>query len=238
MSISIENIKAGSIPNHVAEVMDGNGRWAKKSGVSRSKGHEAGADVIEPLIDQASDLGIKVVSLYAFSTENWKRSASEIASLWKLLEYFFSTKLDSVREKGVKIVHSGSLKKLPPFTKRAIINAVESTKKNKKIILNLCVNYGGQQEIVDSVNSWLESSKPNEKLTMKKLEKRLYVDGLKPVDLLIRTSGEYRISNFLLWQIAYAEMLFMDILWPDFRPKHLVEAIDEFQKRERRFGGV
>ena len=231
-------IKKEKIPKHVAIIMDGNGRWAKKNKISRSEGHKAGADVIEPLMDTALDLGIECISLYAFSTENWIRPKDEILGLWRLLEYFFETKLETIKSKGIRIVHSGSLKRLPPKTKKAIIEATETTSKNKNLILNLCVNYGGQQEIVDAIDIWHETAKPNEKITKKKLENLFYSPVVKDVDLLLRTSGEHRISNFLIWQIAYAEILFTDVLWPEFKSENLLEAVYEFQQRVRRFGGI
>ncbi|HPS87016.1 MAG TPA: polyprenyl diphosphate synthase [Spirochaetota bacterium] len=226
------------IPRHVGIIMDGNGRWAKQRNIPRSEGHKAGADVIEPLMDCAIELGIKAVSLYAFSVENWVRPVSEIKGLWDLLEYFFSNKLDAIKEKKVQIRHSGSLSKLPPSTRNTIKKAVEETSMNRGLILNFCVNYGGRQEIVRAVNEWSLKSGSGEKLTEKKLEKYLYTTGMPELDLLIRTSGEYRISNFLLWQLAYAELVFTDILWPEFKPEDLYSAVAEYQKRERRYGGI
>lgn len=226
------------IPRHVGIIMDGNGRWAKRRNISRSEGHKAGADVIEPLMDCAIELGIKAVSLYAFSVENWVRPVAEIHGLWDLLEYFFSTKLDSIKEKNIRILHSGSLSKLPPKTRNTIQKAVAETSHNKGLILNFCVNYGGRQEIVKAVNEWLSETGAGGNITEKKLEKHLYTSGMPQLDLVIRTSGEYRISNFLLWQLAYAELVFTDILWPDFGPKDLYSAVVEYQKRERRYGGI
>jgi len=238
----MENIKSlirpEPVPAHVGIIMDGNGRWAKMRKLSRGEGHKRGADVIEPLMDCAIGLGIKAVSLYAFSVENWSRPVTEVRGLWELLEYFFKTKLDSIQEKKIRIKHSGSLRGLPPSTKRTILRAIEETAGNKRITLNFCVNYGSRQEIVMAVNNWAGSLKKPEKLTEKKLAKFLYTSDLPELDLLIRTSGEYRLSNFLLWQAAYAELYFTDILWPDFKPEDLYAAIVEFQKRERRFGGI
>lgn len=238
----MENIKAQirpePLPMHVGIIMDGNGRWAKMRNLPRSEGHKYGADVIEPLMDCAIDIGIKAVSLYAFSVENWSRPVTEVKGLWDLLEYFFSTKLASIKEKNIRVMHSGSLKGLPTSTKKAILRAVEDTAGNKRITLNFCVNYGGRQEIVKAVNDWAASVRKPEKLTEKKLEKFLYTSGLPELDLLIRTSGEYRISNFLVWQAAYAELYFTDVLWPDYKPDDLCSAVVEFQKRERRFGGL
>lgn len=238
----MENLKAlikpQPIPSHVGIIMDGNGRWAKMRKMSRSEGHRHGADIIEPLMDCAIGLGISVISLYAFSVENWSRPVAEVRGLWELLEYFFSTKLPSIKEKQIKIIHSGSLKGLPSASKKAILQAVGETSGYNRITLNFCVNYGGRQEILKAVNDWAVNLKKPGKLTEKKLEKYLYTSGLPDLDLLIRTSGEYRISNFMLWQAAYAELYFTDVLWPDFGPDDLYRAIIEFQKRERRFGGI
>ncbi|OHD69638.1 MAG: di-trans,poly-cis-decaprenylcistransferase [Spirochaetes bacterium RBG_16_49_21] len=231
-------MKKGDIPSHVAVIMDGNRRWAKNKSLPRSEGHRRGAEVIEPLMDAAMDLGIKVVSLYAFSTENWMRPRTEIASLWKLLDYFFKAKIDVITSKGVRIKHSGLDAMLPASTYETIARAVDATRHNRRLILNFCVNYGGQQEIVHAVNSWLETRKGGEKISTGKLERNLFTAELPPVDLMIRTGGECRISNFLIWQIAYAELLFMDVLWPDFSPRHFYKSIYDYQQRERRFGGI
>jgi undecaprenyl diphosphate synthase len=231
-------IDLSRVPTHVAIIMDGNGRWAKKKSLPRIEGHRMGAEVIEPLMDTALSIGIKVISLYAFSTENWARPKSEIEGLWRLLEYFFKSKIDRIKEKGIRIKHSGSLKNLPATSSKIIKSAIEKTKNNRSVILNFCLNYGSRQEIVYAVNSWLEGKKAGEKLTIDRLDEYLYTSDLPDVDLLIRTSGEFRISNFLLWQSAYAELVFLEVLWPDFRPYHLYKAIYEYQKRERRFGGL
>ena len=228
-----------NIPKHVAIIMDGNGRWAKKRGLPRIEGHRRGAETIERCMDTAIELGINVVSLYAFSTENWSRPKEEINGLWNLLESFFEKKLNIIIEKGVQVRHSGSLKELPVNVQRIITEAVEKSKNNSTIILNLCLNYGGRHEIIHAVNEWIQKKPSHElSLTPEIFESYLYTKGLPDVDLLIRTSGEYRISNFLLWQIAYAELVFMKVLWPDFNEKHLYQAIYEYQHRERRFGGL
>jgi undecaprenyl diphosphate synthase len=226
------------LPVHVAIIMDGNGRWAKKKSLPRVEGHRKGAENVEIVVDAAMRLGIKVISLYAFSTENWARPKSEIKSLWKLLDYFFEKKIGKIKEKGIQIRHSGMLDNLPSSSRERILRAVEETKNNDRIILNFCLNYGGRQEIVDAVNRWIAVTQCPERISAGELEGFLYTSGLPDVDLLIRTSGEYRISNFLLWQIAYSEMVFLKVLWPDFRPAHLHRAILEYQKRERRFGNL
>lgn len=233
-----ELIKAEPLPSHVGIIMDGNGRWAREKGLPRKEGHRTGAEGIEPLMDCAILLGIKKVSLYAFSVENWSRPVSEIKGLWELLEVFFKNKIDIINNKNIKIEHSGSMKKLPPSTRKAIADSVEKTSSNKGLILNFCINYGGRQEIIDSVNSWLASRKGDEKITEKKLNSFLYSRHMSDLDLLIRTSGEYRISNFMLWQMAYAELIFTDVLWPDFGAEDFYKAIWEFQNRERRYGGL
>ncbi|OHD66330.1 MAG: di-trans,poly-cis-decaprenylcistransferase [Spirochaetes bacterium RBG_13_51_14] len=231
-------INRKDVPAHIAIIMDGNGRWAKKKSLPRSEGHRRGAEIIEPLMDAAIDLGIRIVSLYAFSTENWSRPSTEILSLWKLLDHFFNAKLDSIKSKGIRVEHSGILKRLPALSIQAIRNAVKETRENRTLVLNFCLNYGGRQDIVQAVNRWLERRGTGEKMTMRKLERHLFTAGLPSVDLVIRTGGEYRVSNFLVWQIAYAELFFTDVLWPDFRPAHLYQAIYEYQQRERRFGGL
>ncbi len=231
-------IEPGMIPKHVAVIMDGNGRWAKKKSLPRREGHRMGAEVIEPLMDAAIGLGIRAVSLYAFSTENWQRPRSEVTALWELLEHFFTTKIDTIKEKDIRVKHSGMLKRLPPSSKRVINRACDETAGNKTLVLNFCLNYGGRQEIVSAVNQWLEKSKPKERISLKKLERHLYTSDLPEVDLLIRTSGEFRISNFLIWQLAYAELVFLDVLWPDFKPHHLYKSVYLYQQRERRFGAL
>ena len=238
MKKKASSIDPAGVPSHVAIIMDGNGRWAQQRSLSRSEGHRMGAEAIEPLMDAAINAGVKVVSLFAFSSENWVRPKKEILGLWNLLEYFFTTRMDTLNEKGIRILHSGSLKRLPPGAKKHLKNAMELTKNNRTGILNLCINYGSRQELVEAVNSWLEKRRDSEKLTMKRLEKYLFTAGLPEVDLLIRTSGEYRISNFLLYQLAYAELVFTDVLWPDFTPEDLYGAIYEYQQRERRYGGI
>ena len=231
-------IDTSNIPAHIAIIMDGNGRWAGKRSLPRSEGHKKGAEVIEPLMDAAMEIGIKAVSLYAFSVENWFRPRIEVIELWSLLDLFFKKNIYKIKEKKIGIRHSGMGKRLPSSTKKTIQKAIEDTKDNDRIILNFCINYGGRQEIIEGVNLWLTERSGGEKLTEKKLEKHLYTRGLPELDLMIRTSGECRVSNFLLWQMAYTELVFMDVLWPDFTEEHLYQAVYEFQQRKRRFGGL
>ncbi len=225
------------IPAHVAIIMDGNGRWAARKNFPRIEGHRRGAEVVEPIVEAAEKVGIQYLSLFAFSTENWARPRDEVKGLWELLEMFFKRKLDRIKEKGIKILFSGSFHGLPASSRGVIEEAVRHTKKNSRITLNFCINYGGRQEIVDAVNRWIDARKSGEKLTEKKLSALIYNPKIPDIDLLIRTSGEYRISNFMLWRLAYAELVFMDVLWPDFKAKHLYRALIEYQNRERRFGG-
>ena len=232
------HIDSSHIPAHVAVIMDGNGRWAKKRGLPRIEGHKKGAGVIEEMTDAAIELGIGCVSVYAFSTENWSRPRAEIQGLWAILEEFFTTRIPVLLEKGVRIVHSGSRSRLPKKVLSAIDEAVSASCRNKRIVLNLCLNYGGHQEIADAVNGWALGSKKGERCTPAKLRRHMYVPALPDVDLMIRTSGEKRISNFLLWQAAYAELVFIEQLWPDFTAEHLYTAVIEYQKRSRRFGGI
>lgn len=233
-----ELIDPSNIPKHIGIIMDGNGRWAVRRSLPRSEGHKKGSDAIEPIMRACIDLGIKAVSLYAFSLENWGRPKPEVAGLWKLFEYFFNTKLDSIIQNEIKVIHAGTENRLPASVKKCFNDAITKTAGNKKIILNLCINYGGRQEIIAGVNRWLAEKKQSEQLTAKKLSKYLYTAALPEVDLIIRTSGEYRISNFMLWQLAYAELFFIDTLWPDFTPSHLYKTIYDYQQRKRRFGNI
>ncbi len=234
----IKSIDPRKVPVHVAIIMDGNGRWAARKNYPRIEGHRRGAEVVEPVVEAAAKAGIGYLSLFAFSTENWARPRDEVQGLWKLLEMFFEMKLDRIKEQGVKVLFSGGFQGIPASSRRVIEEAVRQTKKNSRITLNFCINYGGRQEIVDAVNKWIDTRKAGEKLSEKKLAGLLYNPRIPDVDLLIRTSGEYRISNFMLWRLAYAEIVFMDVLWPDFKAKHLYRALIEYQKRERRFGGL
>ena len=233
-----ELIDRNNLPRHIAIIMDGNGRWAEKHSLSRIEGHRKGAEAVEPVIDMALELGLRAVSLYAFSTENWKRPGTEIRGLWNLLDYFFTKKLEKIKSQGIQIRHSGSVKRLPRSSRDIIGRAVAETKTNKKLVLNFCLNYGGRQEIVDAVNAWLDNRKRDGKISKKELEKYLYTSGLPGIDLMIRTSGEYRTSNFFVWQLAYSELFFTDVLWPDFTPDDLCRAIYEYQQRIRRYGGL
>lgn len=225
--------------------MDGNGRWAKKRGLGRGKGHEAGARAIENLLEGVQELGIEVVSLYSFSKENWKRPKEEIKLLWDLLVHFFNEKIKKIQENNIRICHSGDMRQLPIIVQKTMKMVIKKTEKNTGPILNFCINYGGRQEIVNAVRLWLKKQ-VKDKLTDKlpklidesSIEENLYTSEFPSLDLVIRTSGEFRISNFLLWQLAYSEIWITSRLWPDFSEKDLFQAIIDFQKRKRRYGGV
>jgi undecaprenyl diphosphate synthase len=223
--------------------MDGNGRWATQRGKKRTEGHREGALAIDRLMDSALEFRLEVISLYAFSTENWKRPVLEVKAIFDLLIEFIDSRLDTIHEKGICIKHSGSRSKIPKSALESIDKAVTRTAKNKRLTVNFCLNYGSKDEILHAMNQILEERKsknkdPYAKVKEKEFEKYLYTYPLPPVDLLIRTAGEERISNFLLWQIAYAEVYFTDTLWPDFGRDSLVDALQSYEKRIRKFGGL
>lgn len=229
------------MPNHVAIIMDGNGRWAQKRGLKRTKGHQKGAEVLKKISEYVYDKKIKVLSVFAFSTENWKRDKEEVDYLMGLFLKAFKDNFDAVKKKGVKVVFSGLKDKLSDKVVKAMEKMSEETKNNNNGVFNICLNYGGQDEIVSASKKISEdvlngNLKVND-ITKDSFSKYLFND-LPPIDLLIRTSGEYRISNFMLWQMAYAELYFTDVLWPDFDEKQMDKAIEVFNNRDRRFGGV
>ena len=229
------------VPNHVAIIMDGNGRWAQNRGLKRTKGHQKGAETLKKISEYVYDNGIKVLSVYAFSTENWKRDKEEVDYLMNLFLKAFKENFDTVKKKGVKVVFSGLKQKLSDKVIQAMKKMEEDTKDNKNGIFNICLNYGGQDEIVEASKKISEDVQ-NGTLEINDINKDVFssylFNDLPPIDLLIRTSGEYRISNFMLWQIAYAEFYFTDVLWPDFDEKELENALNAFNKRDRRFGGI
>lgn len=225
------------IPNHVAIIMDGNGRWAKKRNLPRSLGHKAGSENLKKLGLHIFKRGVRVLSVYAFSTENFKRSPEEIDYLMNLFVKNFKKELKVFAENNIRVVFSGRKEPLRSDVLEAMDEVVEATKENTGGIFNICLNYGSQYEIVDAVKRIVSEKKDVSELTPKEFEKYLYQE-LPPVDFLIRTSGEYRLSNFMMYQLAYAEFYFTDCLFPDFDDKKFDEALQEFQNRDRRFGGV
>jgi undecaprenyl diphosphate synthase len=237
-----EKVKAAAIPEHVAIIMDGNGRWAKKRHLPRVAGHHEGMKTVRKITRTANRLGIKVLTLYAFSTENWKRPKLEVEYLMKLPEEFLSTYLPELKAENVKVQMMGCKEKIPPHTQRAINKAISETAQNDGLILNFALNYGSRDEIMRAVRNILMDVKNgimNEnELTEEVFHQYLMTHGLQDPDLLIRTSGEIRLSNFMLWQLAYTEFVFTDVLWPDFDEEHFLSAIEEYQKRSRRYGGL
>ena len=225
------------IPNHVAIIMDGNGRWAKKRNLPRSLGHKAGSENLKKLGLHIFKRGVRVLSVYAFSTENFKRSPEEIDYLMNLFVKNFKKELKVFAENNIRVVFSGRKEPLRSDVLEAMDEVVEATKENTGGIFNICLNYGSQYEIVDAVKRIVSEKKDVSELTPKEFEKYLYQE-LPPIDFLIRTSGEYRLSNFMMYQSAYAEFYFTDCLFPDFDDKKFDEALQEFQNRDRRFGGV
>lgn len=227
-----------SVPTHVGIIMDGNGRWAAQRGWARIKGHKEGVRAVEDILDAAADAGIQHLSLYAFSTENWKRPGLEVAGLMALLRMYLRMFLPKLRKKGIRFHHLGSLEGLPEGIQRDIRSLEETTADYPGMIFHLAVNYGSRLEIAQASRRCIEDGLRPEEVTEEALEARLWTAGTPDVDLLIRTSGELRISNFLLWQAAYAEFYITDCLWPDFRGPQLREALAAYASRERRFGGI
>lgn len=238
----INRIDKNNIPEHVAIIMDGNGRWAKKRFLPRSAGHHEGMKRVIEIVETAEKLDIKYLSLYAFSTENWKRPQEEIDNLMKLLIQYIKTELDRIHKNNVKIQTMGDISKLPRASREEVERAIKTTKNNDKMILNIGLNYGGRDEIIWGIKNILEDIKmgniKEEEIDENLFSDYLYTKGLPDPDLLIRPSGELRLSNFMLYQIAYTEFWFSDILWPDFKEEDFYRAIIDYQKRNRRFGGI
>lgn len=232
-----------NIPSSVAIIMDGNGRWAEKRRLPRVMGHNAGMKAMREIVSTASQLGVKFLTVYAFSTENWNRSDEEINGIFKLLIKYVDSELDKIAKNNVKINILGYRERLAQKVNEKIEQAIKRTEKNDGLIFNIALNYGGRDEILRSVKSVCQEVKSGvlqiDDIDAEKFEKHLYTGelGVKDPDLIIRTSGEIRISNFLLWQLAYSEMIFVDVLWPDFTPDIFKKTIMEYQRRSRRFGG-
>ena len=230
-----------NIPNHVAIIMDGNGRWAQNRNYKRTKGHQMGAKVLKKISEYAFNKKVKVLSVFAFSTENWKRSKEEVDYIMNLFVSIFKEIYESMKKRGVRVVFSGLRSKLSDKVLKLIDKMTLETKDNKNGIFNICINYGGQDEIVEATKK-IASKVKEGIIDVNDINKEMYNDymfnDLPPIDLMIRTSGEYRISNFMLWQMAYSELYFTDTLWPDFDEKEFDLALESFNKRDRRYGGV
>lgn len=219
--------------------MDGNGRWAQQRGLKRTDGHGAGEEALFDAVEGALELGLSHFTVYAFSTENWKRPAEEVRYLMGFNEGILERHADDLHEKGVRIQFIGRRDwRVPRRVLRRIESATEKTKHNTRMTFTIAFNYGGRAEIIDAVKAMMSDGVPAEKVTEKTLRRYLYDPDMPDPDLMVRTSGESRISNFLLWELAYSELIFTEVLWPDFRREHLFDAVREFQARERRFGGV
>ena len=235
-----DQIDKSRLPRHLAVIMDGNGRWAKKKGLFRSIGHEKGSQAVREIVETCAELPIPYLTLYAFSTENWNRPKLEVDTLMKLLVSSLKKEIKTLEENNIKLNAIGNLDALPGKAYRELLDVIEKTKTNSKMTLTLALSYGSREEIIKTIkeislkvkNNLISPSNIDESV----INNHLYTHDLPDVDLLIRTSGEHRISNFLLWQIAYAELYFTETLWPDYRKDHLFEAILNYQNRERRFG--
>lgn len=231
-----------NVPRHVAIIMDGNGRWAKKRKLPRSLGHKAGASRVQEIIETSGNMGVEVLSLYAFSTENWKRPEKEVENIMGLLRHYLKNNSNDLRDNGIRLNILGKIEDLPLDLQDELKIALSKTENNDKMILNIALNYGGQDEILracqKTMEDFLQQGKDPSSLKAEDFEKNLDTQGQPMVDLLIRPSGEFRLSNFLLYQCAYAEFWFSDILWPDFSKEEYLKALEDFSKRQRRFGGI
>mgnify|MGYP005994071629 FL=1 len=218
--------------NHVAFIMDGNGRWGKKKRRGRNFGHLKGVETVKKIVKSSIKLNIPVVTFYVFSSENWKRPKQEIHFLFKLIKSYFSEEIKNITNQGIRINIMGNINKLPSDIKLTLKKTIEITKKNKKIVVNLAINYGSKNEILNAIK------KNKKKMNIKNLEKNLYTKNMPNPDILIRTGGHKRLSNFMLWQLAYAELFFLDKLWPDFNSSDLIEILKKYKKAKRNFGAI
>ena len=236
----IEKINKDNLPKHLAIIMDGNGRWAKQKGLLRAFGHENGTKSVRLTVETCAKLGIKNLTLYAFSTENWNRPKLEVDTLMKLLISSLKNELQTLIDNNIRLNSIGNLEMLPKSAQKELLDVIKKTEKNSRMVLTLALSYGSREEIISAIKKISDKVKNNiislDNIDESIINQHLYTQNLPDVDLLIRTSGEHRISNFLLWQIAYAELYFTDVLWPDFKEDDLYEAIISYQKRERRFG--
>ena len=240
--LMIEKIDMQKIPKHVAIIMDGNGRWAKRKGLPRIAGHWAGAEALRDIVSTCSKLNIQALSVFAFSSENWKRPAQEVNSIMNLLLYYLKKEVDTLHKNNIKIMMSGDWHELPYRIVAQIKKSIRQTQNNSGLILNIVLNYGARREIILACKKMcidvLEGKLNIEEIDQFAFEEFLYTRDLPDPDLLIRPSGELRISNFLLWQIAYTELWFTEVYWPDFKSEDLLQAVYDYQKRERRYGGL
>lgn len=227
-----------TVPYHVAIIMDGNGRWAKQRGLPRVLGHRAGTDNLRRVLEACGELGIRMLTIYAFSTENWRRPEDEVKGLMNIFEDVIDRELPELIAKGVQLHHIGNLEGLKPVFAKKVLAAIEATKHNDKLILNIAFNYGGRAEIVEAVKRMMAKGVKPEEVTEETIGENLFTAGLPDPDLIIRTSGEMRVSNFLIWQGAYSEYYLAPVYWPDFDKEQMRLALETYAQRHRRFGGL
>ena len=237
------SIDPNRLPAHIAIIMDGNGRWANRRHLPRVAGHKAGVGPVRVTVETCARMGIEALTLYAFSVENWKRPRAEVDTLWRLLHFYLRKELPDLQKNGIRLQAIGRVEALPAHVRRELDAVIEATSRNRSLLVNLAVNYGGRAEIVDAVKRIVDRARAEGRLDTLEIDedaisRHLYTSGIPDPDLLIRTSGEMRISNFLLWQIAYAELYVTDTLWPDFTRTDLLEAVLAYQGRDRRYGGL
>lgn len=242
-SLTVESLKkSGEIPVHIAIIMDGNGRWAKMRGFPRAAGHRQGVETVREVVEACVELGVKYLTLYTFSTENWKRPKEEVSTLMKLIVRSLKNETNELNKNGIRLTTIGNISSLPDIVQKELFDGIKKTENNEKMVLNLALSYSGRWEIIEAVKKIVkmaqEGSVKDDQISESLLSGFLTTSHLPDPDLLIRSGGEFRISNFLLWQIAYSEIFITDVLWPDFKRKHLYDAIKDYQKRERRFGLV
>lgn len=234
--------KSGDIPTHIAIIMDGNGRWAKRRGLPRVAGHRRGVETVREIVEVCAEVGVKYLTLYTFSTENWKRPKDEVSTLMRLLLKSLKDRLDELNKNNIKLTCIGNIESLPDVVQKQLFEDIERTKNNTRMTLNLALSYSGRWELLEAVKNIsrkiVEGKLSPDKITESTIADHLTTRNMPDPDLIIRTSGEFRVSNFLLWQIAYSEFVILDVFWPDFSREHLYEAIRQYQKRERRFGKV
>lgn len=240
--LTANSIQLDNIPKHIAIIMDGNGRWANRMGLPRAAGHHSGMKNVKKITIAANNIGVEVLTLYAFSTENWKRPKEEVDYIMKLPNEFIFKEIDELMERNVKIKMTGYKENLPEHTLKPIEEAIDRTKNNSGLILNFALNYGSRKEMIDAFKA-MHADVQGGRLHLNDVNEAtfqsyLLTDDLPELDLLIRTSGEYRLSNFMLWQLAYTELWFTEVYWPDFKEHHLYSAIQQYQKRHRRYGGI
>lgn len=236
--IPLIDLPKDRIPNHVAIIMDGNGRWAKQRGLSRMEGHEAGTENIRRVLSRAAEVGVRYLTLWAFSTENWRRPQEEVAGLMRILGSAIESETEELHKQGAQLRHIGDLDALDPDLRQSVLEAIELTQHNTRIVLTLAFNYGGRQELIHAISNMIRDGVDPDDIDDAMVQRYLYMPDLPDADLIVRTSGEWRLSNFLLWQSAFSELYFTPKFWPDFGPQDLDAAVLDYSQRERRFGGV